>query len=163
MGRPRLGFSYDAWSSGLHGVLMFFATCSLPGVEHPEILGYRGCFRCTGDAQRSAEGPPPDRCRQALIVGVQPCPPARKCACCVNGDGRLAVPRRHGNHPEQFDGQLSVPAADARSHRSGACASGRNLALDHRQVYVTVALPENQSRRSRSTVAGTRCGGRSGN
>jgi hypothetical protein len=26
---PRLGFSYDAWSSGLHGVLMFFATCSL--------------------------------------------------------------------------------------------------------------------------------------
>jgi hypothetical protein len=27
---PRLGFSYDAWSSGLHGVLMFFATCSLP-------------------------------------------------------------------------------------------------------------------------------------
>lgn len=28
-GGPRLGFSYDAWSSGLHGVLMFFATCSL--------------------------------------------------------------------------------------------------------------------------------------
>ena len=26
-GGPRLGFSYDAWSSGLHGVLMFFATC----------------------------------------------------------------------------------------------------------------------------------------
>ncbi len=63
VGRPRLGFSYDAWSSGLHGVLMFFATCSLPGVEHPEMLGHRGCFRCTGDAQRSAESPPPDRCR----------------------------------------------------------------------------------------------------
>ncbi len=31
-GRPRLGFSYDAWSSsGLHGVLMFFATCSVAG------------------------------------------------------------------------------------------------------------------------------------
>ena len=29
---PRLGFSYDAWSSSeLHGVLMFFATCSLAG------------------------------------------------------------------------------------------------------------------------------------
>ena len=28
---PRLGFSYDAWSSGLHGVLMFFATCSVAG------------------------------------------------------------------------------------------------------------------------------------
>jgi hypothetical protein len=26
------GFSYDAWSSGLHGVLMFFATCSVAGV-----------------------------------------------------------------------------------------------------------------------------------
>jgi len=30
--RPRLGFSYDAWSSGLHGVLMFFATCSVAGL-----------------------------------------------------------------------------------------------------------------------------------
>lgn len=29
VGWPRLGFSYDAWSSGLHGVLMFFATCSV--------------------------------------------------------------------------------------------------------------------------------------
>ncbi len=28
---PRLGFSYDALSSGLHGVLMFFATCSVAG------------------------------------------------------------------------------------------------------------------------------------
>lgn len=37
VGRPRLGFSYDAWSSGLHGVLMFFATCSLsPGGRHLE-------------------------------------------------------------------------------------------------------------------------------
>lgn len=26
---PRLGFSYDAWSSGLHGVLMFFAASSV--------------------------------------------------------------------------------------------------------------------------------------
>src|SRR5512133_1983789 len=31
-GGPRPGFSYDAWSSsGLHGVLMFFAACSLAG------------------------------------------------------------------------------------------------------------------------------------
>lgn len=36
---PRLGFSYDAWSSGLHGVLMFFATCSLArGGRVPELL-----------------------------------------------------------------------------------------------------------------------------
>jgi hypothetical protein len=32
VGRPRLGFSYDTWSSGLHGVLMFFAACSLGGM-----------------------------------------------------------------------------------------------------------------------------------
>lgn len=30
---PRV--SYDAWSSGLHGVLMFFATCSLAGRADP--------------------------------------------------------------------------------------------------------------------------------
>ena len=36
VGGPRLGFSYDAWSSGLHGVLMFFATCSLPGGRAPK-------------------------------------------------------------------------------------------------------------------------------
>lgn len=37
---PRLGFSYDAWSSGLHGVLMFFAACSVAvadrGRQHRE-------------------------------------------------------------------------------------------------------------------------------
>ncbi len=37
VGRPRLGFSYDTWSSGLHGVLMFFAACLLAGwPAHPE-------------------------------------------------------------------------------------------------------------------------------
>src|SRR4029077_13031018 len=47
---PRV--SYDAWSSGLHGVLMFFATCSLAGrVElfsassSAEVLYHRGCVR----------------------------------------------------------------------------------------------------------------------
>jgi len=62
VGRPRLGFSYDAWSSGLHGVLMFFATCSFsPGGKPCEMLDHRGGVRCTGDAQRSAEGVPPNR------------------------------------------------------------------------------------------------------
>ena len=47
---PRLGFSYDAWSSSeLHGVLMFFAACSVAGVlghfECLEVLQHRGCFR----------------------------------------------------------------------------------------------------------------------
>ena len=44
---PRV--SYDAWSSGLHGVLMFFATCSLAGcVTHfncAEVLDHRGYVR----------------------------------------------------------------------------------------------------------------------
>ena len=78
VGRPRLGFSYDAWSSGLHGVLMFFATCFSGRVgEQCEMLDHLGCVRWTVDTQRSCEGPPPDRCRQAPIVGVQPCSPAR--------------------------------------------------------------------------------------
>ena len=38
-------FSYDAWSSGLHGVLMFFATCSVGGwvgrVERLDVLDHR--------------------------------------------------------------------------------------------------------------------------
>jgi hypothetical protein len=45
-GRPRLGFSYDAWSSRLHGVLMFFATCPVAGqAERVETLDHRGCVR----------------------------------------------------------------------------------------------------------------------
>jgi hypothetical protein len=36
------GTSYDAWSSGLHGVLMFFATCSVGGcVERRDMLDHR--------------------------------------------------------------------------------------------------------------------------
>ena len=46
---PRLGFSYDAWSSGLHGVLMFFATCPVAGqigrTENLDVLDHRGCVR----------------------------------------------------------------------------------------------------------------------
>jgi hypothetical protein len=40
---PRV--SYDAWSSGLHGVLMFFATCSLAGVCRADMLDHRGYVR----------------------------------------------------------------------------------------------------------------------
>ena len=44
---PRV--SYDAWSSGLHGVLMFFATCSVAGcIKHftcSEVLYHRGGVR----------------------------------------------------------------------------------------------------------------------
>ena len=106
------------------------------------MLDHRGWVRCTGDAQRSTEGPPPQRCREATLIGVQPGTPARVRACCINGDGNWTVPRRHGHHSEQFDGQLSLPAADARSHRRGACVSGQTLALDHRSVYVTAGRPK---------------------
>jgi hypothetical protein len=47
---PRV--SYDAWSSGLHGVLMFFATCSLAGcigyfntASSADVLDHRGYVR----------------------------------------------------------------------------------------------------------------------
>jgi hypothetical protein len=44
---PRV--SYDAWSSGLHGVLMFFATCSLGRggrvLRFLEVLQHRGDIR----------------------------------------------------------------------------------------------------------------------
>jgi hypothetical protein len=47
---PRV--SYDAWSSGLHGVLMFFATCSVAGcikrisaVTSTYVLYHRGYVR----------------------------------------------------------------------------------------------------------------------
>ncbi len=50
-GRPRLGFSYDAWSSsGLHGVLMFFATCSLAGRRGASIDS-----KCSSTADVSGE------------------------------------------------------------------------------------------------------------
>ena len=58
---PRLGFSYDAWSSGLHGVLMFFATCSLTGGKAlpprwcPANRGY-----ATLDRLLAGEAPRPD-------------------------------------------------------------------------------------------------------
>jgi len=42
---------------------MFFATCSVAeGIEHRHMLDGRGYVRWTGDAQRSAESSPPDRC-----------------------------------------------------------------------------------------------------
>jgi len=77
VGGPRLGFSYDAWSSGLHGVLIVLRYLFSPGWTSTEMLDHRGWVRCTGDAQRSTEGPPPQRCREATLIGVQPGTPAR--------------------------------------------------------------------------------------
>lgn len=139
VGRPRPGFSYDKSSPELHGVLMFFRCLLLlgRGVERRDVLHHRGRVRRAGDAQRSGEGPPPDRCRQTAVVGVQPRTPARSVAGADGESGRTAPRRRRGgHHPEQFDGQPSLPAADAGPHRRGALLPlrGRNLALDHGSV-----------------------------
>jgi hypothetical protein len=50
----------------------------------------------------------------------------------VNGHGGIAIPV-DGHDPKQFDGQLSLPAADARPHRStrASVRHSRSLALDH--------------------------------
>ena len=107
--------------------------------EHCEVLVHRGCVRGSGDAQRSAESSPPDRCCQAPIVGMQPRTPPWVRARGVNGDGMVTVPRGHRHHPEQFDGQPSFPAADAGSHRSRCVAqqpnsrAGSHISLRHRR------------------------------
>jgi hypothetical protein len=61
-GRPRLGFSYDTWSSGLHGVLMFFATCSVCRVRRANRCARppRRCpvnRRCAARVRKLAAGP----------------------------------------------------------------------------------------------------------
>lgn len=65
VGRPRLGFSYDAWSSGLHGVLMFFATCSFSP-------GERACATCSTTAEVSGvpvmRNARPKACRRIAAV-----------------------------------------------------------------------------------------------
>jgi hypothetical protein len=67
---------------------------------------------------------------------MQPRTPPRQFSRWVNGHGVLAIPV-DGDYPKQFDGQLSLPAADARPHRSTRGGGGaferpsRSLALDH--------------------------------
>jgi len=67
---------------------------------------------------------------------MQPRTPPRQLSRLVNGHGVLAIPV-DGDYPKQFDGQLSLSAADARPHRprggigGGAGLSSRSLALDH--------------------------------
>jgi hypothetical protein len=152
---PRLGFSYDAWSSGLHGVLMFFATCSVAGcAEQIDMPDHRGCVRCTGDTQRSSECSPSDRFACALRYGMQPCTPPRKGTCWVNDHGIFAVPARHSHHSKQFDGQLSLSAPDTGPHRSFGASmrlpslGSRNLALDHGLVYLHRTDAQNRPRGS---------------
>ncbi|BBY00037.1 hypothetical protein MSEO_05360 [Mycobacterium seoulense] len=134
---PRLGFSYDAWSSGLHGVLMFFAASSVAGrVERFHVLDQRGCVRWTVDAQRSGESPPPNRLLHALRFGMHPRTPPRQAGPGVDDHGMFAVPVRHSHYAKQFDGQLSLPAPDARADWSvyTSMRRDRRLTLDHGSV-----------------------------
>ncbi|GAB4915784.1 hypothetical protein MAHJHV65_42710 [Mycobacterium avium subsp. hominissuis] len=59
---------------------------------------------------------------------MQPRTPPRQVTGCVNDRGEFAVPGGHSHHAKQFDGQLSLPAPDTRSHGS------RRLTLDHGSV-----------------------------
>jgi len=67
---------------------------------------------------------------------MQPCTPPRQFSRCINGHGVSAIPV-DSDYSKQLDSQLSLPAADARPHRSpegvgsGAGISSRSLALDH--------------------------------
>ena len=49
---------------------------------------------------------------------MQPGTPPRQFSRCVNGHGVIAIPAVDSDHSKQFDGQLSLPAADARPNRS---------------------------------------------
>jgi len=70
---------------------------------------------------------------QTLLVRVQPSAPPRQSTRCVNGDGAIAIPAADSNHTKQFNGQLSLPAADARPYGSvrTSMRRSRSLALDH--------------------------------
>jgi hypothetical protein len=67
---------------------------------------------------------------------MQPGTPPRQFSRWVNGHGHAAIPV-DGDNSKQFDGQLSLPAADARPHRFTRGGDGtslhpsRSLALDH--------------------------------
>jgi hypothetical protein len=123
-----------------------FTVCScsslpvlLPG-GRVEPLDHRGGVRRTGDAQRSCECPPPDCHVQALLVGVQPRTPPGKTTRCVDDDGLIAISISNSGHPKQLDGQLTLSASDARSHRPFRTlvrphAGNRTLALDHVSLY----------------------------
>jgi hypothetical protein len=63
---------------------------------------------------------------------MQPGTPPRQFSRGVNGHGLFAIPV-DGDHSKQFNGQLSLPAANARPNRSiwSSMRHSRSLALDH--------------------------------
>lgn len=67
---------------------------------------------------------------------MQPGTPPRQLSGGVNGHGTFAIPAVRSHYTKQFDGQLSLPAADARTDRSfwSSMRRSRSLALDHGSV-----------------------------
>jgi hypothetical protein len=63
---------------------------------------------------------------------MQPGTPPRQFSRWVNGHGGVAIPV-DGDHSKQFDGQLSLPAANARPNWAVRALMrwSRSLALDH--------------------------------
>jgi hypothetical protein len=63
---------------------------------------------------------------------MQPSTPPRQFSRWVNGHGVFAIPV-DGDYSKQFDGQLSLPAANARPNGStrSSMRRSRSLALDH--------------------------------
>lgn len=76
---------------------------------------------------------------------MQPRTPPRQAPRWINDHGICAVPARYSHHAKQSDGQLSLPAPDARAHRSSGMPTrrGRNLALGHGLVYLHLAVTQN--------------------
>ena len=60
---------------------------------------------------------------------MQPGTPPRQFSRWVNGHGLFAIPV-DGDYSKQFDGQLSLPAANARPNRSLEGRSGSSVAAE---------------------------------
>ncbi len=110
---PRLGFSYDAWSSGLHGVLMFFATCSLDRDDRAAEL-----LRHTR--------PPPETSGEPVIRNARTNARRRIAASRHCRSGCNHAPRPPGRLPAEstVTAQLPVPSRTAAS-RSRSTANSR--------------------------------------
>ena len=107
---PRLGFSYDAWSSGLHGVLMFFATCSVAGRVESRTRRARPPRMC-----------PVNRSMRNALVKAR-----RRIACCTHcGSGCNHAPR-----PGRLPAVSTITAyspfpVDTATTRSSSTANSR--------------------------------------
>ena len=108
VGRPRLGVSYDALSSGLHGVLMFFATCSVAGAS--------SALTCSMTADVSA---------QPVILNAL-LKARRLIACCTHCDTGCSHAPRPGRLLAESTIRAYLPfPVDSATTRSSSTANSR--------------------------------------